>query len=566
MADLNNLPDSRDLRKLLEQAQKDYQANLDNLTDAATDDIETAIQRGDLDIHELVDEYARDASQMANEYYDQLRGLWAEQSSEPMPDFTHDKLVDPSRTLWQVQHGFSNTDFNGLTYKQVMEGRSRAGMTIDDLWPDLSDVDDAQQFIADMIAASGRLTMQRNIRLDPTKPRWARVCGSATPCAFCVMLASRGFEYSSQETADFGPGFHDGHCHCSVVPSWGKNSILLDRQAEWKNMYQTAQGISSADAYDGDALSAMRRIFAGTLKDGTPLGLSVDSDLYKSLKPEDVAGILQLLADTKHVKTARLWADHANRYRIVDEHNGGTPNFNHAKGGISLDIDHLTDAPDGHAPYQTFFHETGHMLDWIKGNGRLYYSQTYRDKNGNGFKALLQQDGDNALESARKKAWPDIQRQLESIRNEVDKRGYAEGRYLHRLADLGLIKHSEIVKYMGMKEYRDTVLHAIDDALFEEHVDDKIAMKALADEIHAQGKGTDFDVDDILEFALKDRWHPYSLMKHEVGYFRNHSVETEAFAEMLSGHLANENTWRLFVSYFPKSYRMFQDMIRSMAS
>lgn len=43
---MNNLPASRDLRKLLEQAQKDYQANLDNLTDAATDQIETAIQRG----------------------------------------------------------------------------------------------------------------------------------------------------------------------------------------------------------------------------------------------------------------------------------------------------------------------------------------------------------------------------------------------------------------------------------------------------------------------------------------------------------------------------------------
>ena len=173
---MNSLPASRDLRKLLEQAQKDYQANLDNLTDAATDQIETAIQRGDLDLKELVNEYARDASQLANDYYDQLRGLWAE-SSEPMPEFLHDKLVDPERVLWQVEHGFSNTDFNGLTYQQVMEGRARSGVTIDDLWPPLDNIDDAQQFIADMIAASGRLTMQRNIKLDPTKPKWARVCG-----------------------------------------------------------------------------------------------------------------------------------------------------------------------------------------------------------------------------------------------------------------------------------------------------------------------------------------------------------------------------------------------------
>ena len=126
---MNSLPAGRDLKRLLEQAQRDYQDNLDNLTDAATDEIETAIARGDIDVKELVSEYARDASQLANDYYDQLRGLWAEQSSEPMPEFVHDKLVDPERVLWQVEHGFSNTDFNGLTYRQVMEGRSRAGMT-----------------------------------------------------------------------------------------------------------------------------------------------------------------------------------------------------------------------------------------------------------------------------------------------------------------------------------------------------------------------------------------------------------------------------------------------------
>ncbi|KFI92445.1 hypothetical protein BISA_0845 [Bifidobacterium saguini DSM 23967] len=524
------------------------------------------MNRGDLDVKELVRDYSREASQLANDYYDQLRGLWSEYGGADMPDFEHTQLIDPDRVLWQQQSGFSNTDFNGLTYQQVKNGQSRAGMTIEDLWPPFNNVDDAQQFIADMINTSGRLTMQRNIRTDPTKPRWARVCGGAKPCAFCVMLASRGFAYLSEETAQLGGSFHDGHCHCTVVPSWGKTTHLLEKQAEWQEMYQTAKTISANGQYDGDALSAMRRIYAGTLKDGTPLGISVDSDLYKSLSTEDIAGILQLLANTKHVKTARLWADHVNSYRIVDKHNGDTPFFDPKRLGISLDIDHLTDAPDGHAPYQTLFHETGHMLDWLQGNGKQFYSQTYRDKNGSSFKDLLKQDGADALDAAKRKAWPIIQRQLESIRDEVAKRGYAEGRYLHRLADMGLVKHSEISKYMGERKYENAILRFIDDALFEEYVDDKIAMKALADEIHSQGKNADFDVDDILEFALGNQWHDYSKMYHPVGYFKSHSVETEAFAEMLGGHLANENTWKLFVSYFPKSYRMFQDMIRSMAS
>ncbi|PWG60851.1 hypothetical protein DF200_01115 [Bifidobacterium catulorum] len=197
-----------------------------------------------------------------------------------MPEFLHDKLVDPERVLWQVEHGFGNTDFNGLTYKQVMEGRARSGVTIDDLWPDLSNVDDAQQFIADMIHTAGRLTMQRNIKLDPTRPKWARVCGSAKPCAFCVMLASRGFAYNSQETADFGSGFHDGHCHCTVVPSWGRDETILAKQAQWKTMYKdsvkamgtTAKRKGKSKEYYSQLLAAMRRLYADRLSDGvTPV-------------------------------------------------------------------------------------------------------------------------------------------------------------------------------------------------------------------------------------------------------------------------------------------------------
>lgn len=157
-----------------------------------------------------------------------------------------------------------------------------------------------------------------------------------------------------------------------------------------------------------------------------------------------------------------------------------------------------------------------------------------------------------------------VQRKLESLREKISKRGYAEDRYLHQLADMGLIKHSNASEYLG-RQHGNDVLRIIDDALFEEHVDDKIAMKTLADEIHAQGKNADFDVDDILEYALGDKWHAYAIMRHPEGYFKTHSVETEAFAEMLSGHLANENTWKLFVSYFPKSFKMFQDIVRSIA-
>jgi hypothetical protein len=269
--DLNDLhltPDKRrELQRLLDKAHRDYQTNIDNLIDAATDEMETVLSRSPLDAQELVREYASDASQLANDYYDDLRALWSEYSSTPLPDFDHAALVDTDRTLWQVQGGFSDTDFNGLTYQQVKAGRSKAGKTVEDLWPSFSNLDDSQQFISDMIASSTRLTMQRNIRIDPTNPRWARVASGRNPCAFCVMLAGRGFAYTSQETADFGGSFHDGHCHCTIVPSWGANKVLTASQSIWKSMYDAAKD-SAATSSAGDIAQAMRRLYPDDLRDG----------------------------------------------------------------------------------------------------------------------------------------------------------------------------------------------------------------------------------------------------------------------------------------------------------
>ena len=146
--DLNDLHltlDKRsELQRLLDKAHKDYQTNLDNLIDAATDEMETVLSRSPLDAQELVREYASDASQLANDYYDDLRALWSEYSSTPLPDFDHAALVDTDRTLWQVQGGFSDTDFNGLTYQQVKAGKSKAWKTIQQLWPSSSNLHDSQ--------------------------------------------------------------------------------------------------------------------------------------------------------------------------------------------------------------------------------------------------------------------------------------------------------------------------------------------------------------------------------------------------------------------------------------
>lgn len=259
---------SSELKRLLEQAQADYDADLENLIDAATDEIEIAMSRGE-DPRDTINEYVRDASQLADDYYQLQRELWKEYGGADLEDYATGGIIEPERVLWEQQGGFANTDFNGLTYEQVMSGQSHTGLTIDDLWPDLGNIDDVQQLIADMISTSGRLTMRRNIDGDPNGPRWARIChGRPTPCAFCVMLASRGFVYRSKDTAKLGGNFHDGHCHCTVMVSWGADETILNRQAEWKQMYEAALASTGGDT-DGDAITvAMNHLYPDKVSGG----------------------------------------------------------------------------------------------------------------------------------------------------------------------------------------------------------------------------------------------------------------------------------------------------------
>lgn len=58
-----------------------------------------------------------------------------------------------------------------------------------------------------------------NAKNDPKKPKWARIPAGAETCEWCIMLASRGFVYHTEETASHA----HAHCDCRVMPSWDKS-------------------------------------------------------------------------------------------------------------------------------------------------------------------------------------------------------------------------------------------------------------------------------------------------------------------------------------------------------
>ena len=69
-------------------------------------------------------------------------------------------------------------------------------------------------------------SMFANGRRDKRKPKYARVPTGAETCDFCLMLASRGFVYSSEATggAIKLDHYHSG-CNCRVVCQWEDGGV-----------------------------------------------------------------------------------------------------------------------------------------------------------------------------------------------------------------------------------------------------------------------------------------------------------------------------------------------------
>ena len=71
----------------------------------------------------------------------------------------------------------------------------------------------------------GRTTIVQAAHADPRRPRYARVPGGPDPCAFCQVMASRGFKYASAQSAGEENDYH-GDCHCTVVADWDDHPSL----------------------------------------------------------------------------------------------------------------------------------------------------------------------------------------------------------------------------------------------------------------------------------------------------------------------------------------------------
>lgn len=228
------------------------------------------------DIRYIVEDFVKDAASEADSYYRNVREMY-QQSGMKLSTLAESEAFDPDRALWSVLKGFSDTDFNGLTFRQVKNGSSRARMSMNDLWAKipLNNLDDMQQFMADMMHTANRQMMRSNMKNDPDEPRWARVPRGFYTCAFCLMLASRGFVYESQHSAGLELGakglenYYHEHCDCEVVPQWGAKKLKLKgyEVEKYKAIWKNAKANATNPKDYRSVLKEIRKM-PGVCKDG----------------------------------------------------------------------------------------------------------------------------------------------------------------------------------------------------------------------------------------------------------------------------------------------------------
>lgn len=69
-------------------------------------------------------------------------------------------------------------------------------------------------------------TVVGNTKSDPRKPKYARVPTGMETCAFCIMLAGRGFIYSSAKAAGGEGNHYHSNCDCAIIQGYGNSASV----------------------------------------------------------------------------------------------------------------------------------------------------------------------------------------------------------------------------------------------------------------------------------------------------------------------------------------------------
>ena len=216
------------LAQISELAQRDIATVLYQLRGASAETIEEAI----IELYpSIADRYSAASAVVAAEFYDSIRQAQLGRGILTI-------LADPQTVDSYLTSAYWSLDGDDIT-DRLMTSMDRH------------------------VRRGSQDTMLANIFNDYERPRWAWVPMNATPCAWCTLIASRGFDFSKAGIESMYEKRHD-NCKCEIVPSWETSPRVegFDRERFLKiyeDSYDEESGDVSLKRRRGESSSDYRR-------------------------------------------------------------------------------------------------------------------------------------------------------------------------------------------------------------------------------------------------------------------------------------------------------------------
>lgn len=260
------------------------------------------------------------------------------------------------------------------------------------------------------------------------------------------------------------------------------------------------------------------------------------SELAKKFGNDHYDAIHQHVVDCTDVDAAEVWKKYESQIKVADANYKGTAKA--VGSNVYVNIDDVAKGNHYEKPYQTVFHECGHAIDSIARQNapnndwcRRHYSSAYKD----GLFPQTIKDEVQSLVKAKdvelKAMWKAHAGDVEWFRNQ----GYMPS------------WQTTIPKYSKSRAYA-----------------------AIEKEIKASGSKMAYgDLSDIMEGVTGAKiqcgiGHGAKYWKDRTYNGVSDGLATEAFAEMMDSTFANPESLEMIKKYLPKSYSVFQDMLKDL--
>lgn len=312
--------------------------------------------------------------------------------------------------------------------------------------------------------------------------------------------------------------------------------------------------------------SAREQVELKGLGGSLPAGLSATQDARKMAR-----GMAKRLHECDDAGVRGLFRKFGQRLVVSDE-DGHVAWFDKSKARVEMSVAKAMKGDKIHSPYQTAFHEFGHMIDYLAGDkgksassGSGIVEAIDRDWRRQRISAIV----DSRVLSGRKAPAEAIMDLRAFGKQACDNSLVALARSLRRGLKSGSISYDEIINRDDYKSaMRRMAEYDLDNGgRFIRTEADRMIIDKLKEQ-RARINGRKYgDVSDIIEGATG---FDYPLgFGHGAAYFSGVGGEenraTEFFAEVCSAKAANSESLEVMSELFPESLTKFDELVERLA-